>query len=340
MGSLHRLAGLVFVAVLAGAACSGGGDGPRSTSTSTIAGATTTTVRHEAIVATTAPTAPSSAPGQRMEPSLPLAIQEAAAASTNGRLYVMGGYDTGRNSRTDVFIFDGAAWQQGPSLPVAVNHPGAAAIDGDVYVAGGFTANGATGRVFVLGADAGAWREVAPMHRARGALALVSWGGVLYAVGGRDGSTQVAVPEAYDVRSNAWRDLPAMPAPRNHVAGYVNGARVCVAGGRTPATSAAIDCLDTATQTWQTQGHVPVATSGAAAAALGGIIVVAGGEPSGETQLVTVVQMLRAQTWSEQPMLVPRHGTAFATYHGRLWTCGGATAPGFHAVDTCTSLGA
>ena len=37
-------------------------------------------------------------------------------------------------------------------------------------------------------------------------------------------------------------------------------------------------------------------------------------------------------------MLVPRHGTAFAVFRGRLWVCGGATAPGFQAVSTCTSL--
>ena len=140
-------------------------------------------------------------------------------------------------------------------------------------------------------------------------------------------------------RANAWHDLPAMPAPRNHLAGYADGARVCVAGGRTPATNAAIDCFDVATQTWQTVTTLPVPTSGAAAGTLGALTAVAGGEPSGETAIVGVVQWSRGQTWAQEPMLVPRHGTAFATYRGRLWMCGGATAPGFHAVSTCTSLG-
>jgi hypothetical protein len=51
------------------------------------------------------------------------------------------------------------------------------------------------------------------------------------------------------------------------------------------------------------------------------------------------VQILRGGSWSSQPMLVPRHGTAFAMYQGSLWACGGATSPGFHAVADCTSFG-
>jgi hypothetical protein len=69
-----------------------------------------------------------------------------------------------------------------------------------------------------------------------------------------------------------------------------------------------------------------------------GVMLVAGGEPSVETRLVDVVQRFAANAWTTGPMLVPRHGTAFAVYHRRLWMCGGATAPGFHAVPTCTSL--
>jgi len=285
---------------------------------------------------TTALTSPPTA--QRYEPALPNAIQEAAAATDGDRLYVVGGYDVDRNSSSAVFVFDGSVWRRGPSLPIAVNHPGAAAIGGAVYVAGGFTADGATNRVFVLAAGATSWRELASMKRPRGALALVSISGRLYAIGGRDASTQVATPEVYDPGADSWSDLPVMPAARNHVGGYVTGVLGCVAGGRTPDSSGAIDCLDTPTATWQHFATLPTATSGAAAGVVNGVTIVAGGEPAGETRVVAVVQELRTATWTMLPMLVPRHGTAFAVYHGRLWACGGATAPGFHAVTTCTSI--
>lgn len=90
-----------------------------------------------------------------------MAIQEGAAASTSGRLYLVGGYDIARNSSAAVFVLAGTAWHDGPSLPIALNHPGAAALAGAVYVAGGFTSTGATNRVFVLAEGAARWRELA-----------------------------------------------------------------------------------------------------------------------------------------------------------------------------------
>ncbi len=266
-------------------------------------------------------------------------IQEAGAASTGDRLFVAGGYDVQRNSSAAVFVFDGSTWQRGPSLPIAVNHPGVAAIGSDVYVAGGFTPGGATNRAFVLAAGNGTWRELTPMHNARGALSLVARDGRLYAIGGREASAQIAPTERYDPGAGTWSVTGAMPAPRNHLAGYLDGALVCVAGGRTPDTSGAIDCLDPSSDTWTRRATLPTGTSGAAAVVLSGVTFVAGGEPAGETSIVGVVQELRGGTWSTAPMLVPRHGTAFAVYRGRLWMCGGATAPGFQAVDACTSLG-
>ena len=105
-----------------------------------------------------------------------------------------------------------------------------------------------------------------------------------------------------------------------------------------PQTSTAIDCLDPATQAW-TSATLPIATSGAAAGIVDGVLVVAGGEPSGETSIVPDVQQLEGSGWTNQPMLVPRHGTGFALLDGRLWMCGGGTAPGYAATDTCTSIG-
>ena len=81
-----------------------------------------------------------------------------------------------------------------------------------------------------------------------------------------------------------------------------------------------------------------IATSGAAAAARNGVTIVAGGESAGETSITGIVQSSRAGVWRMTPMLLPRHGTTFAVFRGRLWACGGATAPGFHAVPQCTSL--
>ena len=102
-----------------------------------------------------------------------------------------------------------------------------------------------------------------------------------------------------------------MPHPRNHVGGYVDGALACVAGGREPLTNGTIACLDTTSLTWRPPVLMPTATSGAAAAVLNGLTVVAGGEPSNETSIFGGVLELRAGVWTTQPMITPRHGTGF-----------------------------
>jgi hypothetical protein len=98
-----------------------------------------------------------------------------------------------------------------------------------------------------------------------------------------------------------------------------------------------VDCYDPATG-WQSRPALAVPTSGAGAATLAGVPVVAGGEPADETRLVGVVQWFSAG-WRPVPMLVPRHGVATGVLAGRVWACGGASAPGFHAVADCTSIG-
>lgn len=270
---------------------------------------------------------------------MPVAVQETGAAATSSDLYVVGGYNAAGSSTSGVYLFNGTSWSTGPPLPEAVNHPAAAVIGSTVYVAGGFTAAGATNRAFALAPGAKSWAELPAMKRARGALTLLSAGGKLYALGGLNGSSEVGIPEMYNPASNAWTDLPPMPRPRDHGAGYLDGDLACVAGGREPATSVAIDCLDTATASWQVEASLPTATSGAAAALFGTVVVVAGGEPVPETSLVTVVQELHRGTWTAVPMAVPRHGTGNAIFQGRLWLCGGATAPSIHPTTGCTSIG-
>src|SRR5216683_1058654 len=184
---------------------------------------------------------PSPPPAQRMETSLPVALEESGAAAAGGKLYVVGGFDAAGNSLRTVWIFDGSAWSAGPRLPLGLDHPSAAALDDHVYVAGGHSFGRDSARVFRL--DGGSWTELAPMHHARGGHALLAAAGRLYAIGGNTASANVAPAEVYDPGSGAWSDLPSLPTPRNHVSGFVFGANVCVAGGRSPATTR-VDCFN------------------------------------------------------------------------------------------------
>lgn len=176
------------------------------------------------------------------------------------------------------------------------------------------------------------------MHHARAAHTLLSLGGRIYALGGRAGAGEVLIPEVYDLAADSWTDLPSMPSPRDHVSGFTLNGLACTAGGRTPATTGAVDCYDPTLASWRSLPALPQPTSGAGGGVLDGVAIVAGGEVATEAALDPTVFLLRGSTWETKPMLSPRHGFALALWAGRLWACGGGSAPGLHPVPTCTSI--
>lgn len=287
--------------------------------------------------ATPAPTAtPTPGPPQREEPALPQPMEETAAASAGGRLYVIGGFTPSGASSAAVFYFDGS-WHPGPQLPLGLDHTSAAALDGVLYLAGGYSAGRASARLLRLDGDH--WTDLAPLHHARGALALVALGGRLYALGGAvsAGGPEIGPAEVYDPKAGGWQDLPPLAKARDHVAGFAWQGLACVAGGRTPNTPV-VDCFDVAQQRWTAFAQLPFPTSGAGAGALEDRVLVAGGEDAQESAVVSQVAVFAMGSWTAEPMLVPRHGFQLAEYGGRLWACGGGSEAGLHPVATCTSL--
>jgi N-acetylneuraminic acid mutarotase len=273
-----------------------------------------------------------------MEASLPVALEESAAAAAGGKLYVIGGFDAAGNSLRTVWVFDGSAWSAGPRLPLGLDHTSAATLDDRVYVAGGHSFGRDSARFFRL--DGSSWTELAPMRHPRGGHTLLAAEGKLYVIGGNNAAVNIAAAEVYDPQTGAWSDLPALPAPRNHVAGFVFGHSVCAAGGRSPATSR-VDCYALDSSTWVGFPALPQATSGAGATALeDGRAVILGGQDAQETQVIDQFAQLPDSTaWiALEPMLVPRHGFELALFEGRAWACGGGSLPGLHPVATCTSV--
>ncbi len=278
-------------------------------------------------------------PPQRAEPSLPAPVEETGAATAEGNLYVMGGFNAAGASLSSVYVLDGTGWREGPSLPLPVDHPSAASLGGYVYLAGGHSNGRDSGRLFRL--DGEEWIELAPMHFARGGHALVGLGGRLYALGGNTSRGNVAAVEAYDPIANTWTVVASLPSPRNHVSGFAAGGTVCVAGGRSP-TTARVDCLDPGSLAWSRLPDLPQPTSGGGALSFdGGDLVVLGGEDAGESRVIDqfVVYQPGSAWKTTGSMLSARHGFELVMFNGRGWACGGGSAPGLHPVATCTSVG-
>jgi len=278
-------------------------------------------------------------PLQRTEPSLPAAVEETAAASAGGRLYVMGGFNAAGASLSTVYVFDGAQWSAGPRLPLPLDHASAATLDDRVYIAGGHSNGADSARLYRLDGDR--WTSLASMHFARGGHALIAVSGKLYALGGNTSRGDVPAIESYDPAVNRWTIVGSLPQPRNHLMGFPIGSAACVAGGRTP-TSARVDCFDTNQRTLFRLGNLPAATSGGGAVTFpSGEAIVVGGEDAAEGRMIAQFAFYSTGgAWrASQKMLTPRHGFELAMFGDRAWACGGGTAPGLHPVATCTSLG-
>ena len=281
---------------------------------------------------------PSPIPTQRVETSLPVALEESAAAVAGGNLFVIGGLDAAGNSLRTVWVFDGKAWRAGPRLPLGLDHTSAATFNDHVYVAGGHSFGADSGRVFRL--DGASWTEMPRMHHPRGGHTLLSANSRLYVIGGNNAVVNVGPAEVYDPSSGVWSDLVSLPSPRNHVSGFVFGANVCAAGGRSPAT-ARVDCFNFESSAWVRFPDIPRATSGAGAATLdNGTALILGGENAQETTISDQFARLpNPSSWAAaEAMLIPRHGFELAVFEGRAWACGGGALPGLHPVAACTSV--
>jgi N-acetylneuraminic acid mutarotase len=150
-----------------------------------------------------------------------------AAASYNGLIYAVGGYDQTGKALANLEIYNPQAnsWTSGPPMPTARGHLRVDFSGGLLYAIGGFDAKG-TPQSAVEAYDpiAGRWYTKAPIPIARGgqALATLSDGRIL-AAGGSTGHGALSDVELYTPSSNSWQQLTSLPQARGSMAGAAYG---------------------------------------------------------------------------------------------------------------------
>lgn len=266
------------------------------------------------------------------------ANSEFALAESNGKLYVLGGYPSSRQTVRTVQVYDVASdrWQLGPEVPQPNNHGMAAAVDGKIYLIGGqLTADqeGYVDTVYELDPAVGAWVEKARMPTARSGGVAVVHAGRIYVAGGRvPRGNDFAV---YDPAADRWEVLPDLPTQRNHVAGAAINGRIHVVGGRlgnglSPLKTTAHEVFDPQARTWTTAAPMLSGRSGINGVMARGCFHVWGGEaPTGMTPQHEYYDP-RTNRWSSLPnMPIPIHGVVGAAFvNGLIWVTGGGTQIG------------
>src|SRR4029434_9400891 len=196
--------------------------------------------------------------------------EELYGVATNGKLYVIGGWNDGKAGGI-TYEYDPATdkWTKKQPMPRPAHHAALAAANGKIYVMGGFVAPSET--ALPLGAAwqpidnawqydpvADSWKSLPPLPTKRGSAVAVEVGGKIYTIGGAttmegrvlDTSTGrlgdskdpfftafgaarvLSVNEVYDPATNKWETRQPMSLPRNHAfAGAGNGKIYVIGGG-------------------------------------------------------------------------------------------------------------
>jgi len=154
-------------------------------------------------------------------PDLPVALEGAAVAPFDGRVWVVGGISAaeGRPILDQVHVYDPGtrAWSTGPSLPVPLYYAGLASTGTQLYLVGGLSEAGAVDTVYRLDSPTGQWQLDQPLPEARGAGAA-AWDGHRLVFGGGVGVNGEAAGDVWALEGGAWRSLGMLQPPREKLA--------------------------------------------------------------------------------------------------------------------------
>lgn len=277
-----------------------------------------------------------------MRASLLDPLSELALAEANGKLYLLGGYPSNRQTSRTVQVYDIAsnAWSYGTQLPQPNNHGMAVSVNGKVYLIGGQTladdppgTNSYVSTVYELNPATGAWVAKAAMPAARSGGVAVVHDGKIYVAGGRPPREKDFA--VYDPATNSWETLPDLPTQRNHLTGAAINGRLHFVGGRIGlglgiAKTTAHEVYDPQTRTWTTAAPMPRARSGMNSTMAKGCLHVWGGESQEGMFADHDFYDPRTGQWSRLlDMPIPVHGVNGSAYvDGLIRVAGGGVAVG------------
>jgi N-acetylneuraminic acid mutarotase len=224
-----------------------------------------------------------------VRPSMPTARSGVAAATSPGRIHVLGGFDNNSDVLATHEVYEPAtnAWSTAAPLPsargilAAVTGP-----DGLIYAIGGYDDHNPLAIVDAYDPATDKWTSKASMHSPRTwHAAVVGHDGLIYAIGGGTPSMLSSV-ETFNVTTNTWTTSSfSLPVATCGLAAAVDpNGFICIFGGDTAPTAgpaANVYCYIPADPGWLTQPPMSSAC-GALAAATGpdGLIYAIGGGDS------------------------------------------------------------
>ncbi|MGI8905277.1 MAG: Kelch repeat-containing protein [Candidatus Sumerlaeaceae bacterium] len=159
----------------------------------------------------------------------------AAAAVSDGKIYVFGGSDSALNSlgSTEAYSPVSNSWTPLAPMLAVRQGAGAATVNGKIYVIGGLIGASPTytGANEEYDPGSNTWTSKSPMPIARHNLGVVGMGGKVYAFGGSSGGEISQDTYVYDPASDTWTQGAALATVRHSFAACVVNERIYALGG-------------------------------------------------------------------------------------------------------------
>ncbi len=163
---------------------------------------------------------------------VPVNLNHAAAASHNGKIYLVGGYLDEKVPSNKLFVYDPPSnqWTEGPTMPTARAALTAQFVNGILYAVGGVADEPLTvNEAYDPNTDT--WASKAPMPTERGGIAASVANGKIYVFGGEAPEKTFDNTEVYDPTNDTWSIGPPIPTARHGLAAATVGDKIYVIGG-------------------------------------------------------------------------------------------------------------
>jgi N-acetylneuraminic acid mutarotase len=226
------------------------------------------------------------------QPSLPIPLHHATAATYRGEVVVIGGASENlAEASNKVFALRDGAWVELPALQHARAAAAAAVVGDKLVVVGGQNDKQLVAQTEVF--DGQSWTQAADMPSPREHLAAVTDGVYVYTVGGRNLSADEnsSAFERFNPASSTWDELADMPSARgSYGAAFVDGRIVAVGGEEPTRVLATVEMYDIASGKWTTVAPLGTPRHGQVVAGVGSTVYCIGGadRPSHEGPIDSV----------------------------------------------------
>ncbi len=251
-----------------------------------------------------------------------------AAASVNGKVYVMGGKTTGSSvDSLEEYDPNTDSWTFKAPMPGGTRSGHvAAAVDGKVYVTGGY-ASGAADWNGEYDPATDTWATKAPITYVPIYAAAAVVDQKIYVMGGQGFTNPVL--QAYDPATDTWtvKSNSTSGTWYRHSAAVLSGQIYFFGGLATSSTVLdRVERYDPAGDTWSQLGTMPLPAFASAAVVLDGVCFLMGGDSGalGASELDLVMRFDPISLWRGGASLpTPRYAGTAVTVNGKLYSIGG-----------------